>query len=92
MRLLAIAVISLMPSAALAQQDYLFVNPETVASYCYFAGTVYSVGARLCVPGTAQISYTLVCRSPVEDGDVSKTGRAVWRLDVGPPAPTCGPH
>jgi hypothetical protein len=79
--------ISLAPDAALAQ-EYVPVNPESVGSYCYYGGTLYSVGARLCVPDT-QGSFTLVCKSPIEDNDAAKTGRAVWRFDVGPPAPTC---
>jgi hypothetical protein len=90
MRLLGVVIVSLVPSMALAQ-DFVPVNPETVASYCYYAGTVYSVGARVCVPGTDQGSYTMVCKSPAEDGDAAKTGRAVWRFDSGPPAPPCRP-
>jgi hypothetical protein len=78
---------SLAPSLASAQ-DWMPINPETVASYCYYAGTAYSVGARLCVPGT-QGGFTLVCKSPSEDSDAAKTARAVWRFDVGPPAPQC---
>jgi hypothetical protein len=83
-----VVIIGLVPAAALAQ-DYMPVNPETVANYCYYGGTSYSVGARLCVPGT-QGGYTLVCKSAAEDNDAAKTGRAAWRFDVGPPAPTCG--
>jgi hypothetical protein len=88
MRLLrTIIVIScLAPSLALAQ-DYMPISPETVASYCYYGGTAYSVGARLCVQG-AQGNYTLVCKSAAEDSDAAKTGRAVWRFDAAP-APTC---
>jgi hypothetical protein len=80
----------MVPGLALAQ-DFVPVNPETVASYCYYEGATYSVGARLCIPGT-QGGYTLVCKSAIEDTDAAKTGRAVWRFDVGPPAPLCGPH
>jgi hypothetical protein len=75
-----------------AAQDYVPINPETVANYCYYGGMVYSVGARLCVPGTQGNSYTLVCKSATEDIDAAKTGRAVWRFDVGPPAPNCEPR
>jgi hypothetical protein len=79
----------LAPSLALAQ-DYMPSNPEIIANYCYYGGTTYSVGARLCVPG-AQSSYTLVCKSAAEDSDAAKTGRAVWRFDAAP-APTCASH
>lgn len=89
MRLLRImaVIIGLTPGMASAQ-EWMPINPETVASYCYYGGTLYSVGARLCVPAT-QGSFTLVCKSPSEDNDAAKTGRAVWRFDVGAPAPTC---
>jgi hypothetical protein len=93
MRLLGTVTIfaTLTSGMALAQyqvpQDFSPVNPEGVSSYCYYAGTLYSVGARLCVPGTAN-SYVLVCVSKDEDSDKAKTGRAVWRVD-GPPAPFC---
>jgi hypothetical protein len=83
-----IVLFMLAPSLALAQ-DYVPINPETVGSYCYYAGASYSVGARLCVPGTQGGSYTMVCKSATEDTDIAKTGRAVWRFDVGPPAPMC---
>ena len=84
----------LTPGMALAQypapQDFMSANPEATSSYCYYAGTLYSVGARLCVPGTnPNISYTMVCKSKDEDSDASRTGRAVWRFEAGPPAPTC---
>jgi hypothetical protein len=93
--LIAVAVFAtLAPGVALAQyplpQDLGPANPEGVTSFCYYAGTLYSVGARLCVPGVSQNSYTLVCQSQDEDKNASKTGHAVWRFDVGPPAPTCG--
>ena len=70
-----------------SHRTFLLVNPEGVSSYCYYGGTLYSVGARLCVPGASN-SYVLVCKSKDEDSDKSKTGRAVWRVD-GPPAPLC---
>lgn len=89
MRLLGtVTVIAGLAPGVASAQDFMPVNPESVASYCYYAGTSYSVGSRLCVPGT-QGSYTLVCKSPAEDNDAAKTGRAVWRFDVAPPAPTC---
>jgi hypothetical protein len=93
MRLLGIIAIfvALAPSVTQAQ-DFVPINPETVANYCYYAGAIYSVGARLCVPGTQGGSYTLVCKSATEDTDVAKTGRAVWRFDTGPPAPNCQSH
>lgn len=93
MRLLGTVAVfaSLTSGVALAQyqppQDFTPVNPEGVSDYCYYGGTLYSVGARLCVPDTAN-SYVLVCQSKDEDSDKSKTGRAVWRVD-GPPAPLC---
>jgi len=91
----AVAVFAtIMPGVALAQyplpQDIVPGNPEGVTDYCYYDGRLYSVGARLCVPGVNQNSYTLVCQSQDEDKNASKTGHAVWRFDVGPPAPTCG--
>ena len=88
MRVLRIVTVmsGLAPSLSLAQ-DYMPISPETVANYCYYGGTAYSVGARLCIPG-AQGSYTLVCKSASEDSDAAKTGRAVWRFDA-PPAPAC---
>jgi len=93
MRLLTTMIIfaGLVPGMA-AAQDYAPINPETVASYCYYGGMLYSVGARLCVPGTQGSSYTLVCKSASEDTDAAKTGRAAWRFDVGPPAPNCESH
>jgi hypothetical protein len=93
MRLIGTVVViaTFMSGMAFAQdqlpQDFAPTNPEGVSSYCYYAGALYSVGARLCVPG-AESSYVLVCQSKDEDSDKSKTGRAVWRVD-GPPAPTC---
>ena len=93
MRLLGtVAVFATLTSGmALAQyqlpQDFSAVNPEGVSSYCYYGGTLYSVGARLCIPGASN-SYVLVCESKDEDSDRSKTGRAVWRVD-GPPSPLC---
>jgi hypothetical protein len=95
MRLLGtITVFAILTSGmALAQnqlpQDFSLINPEGVSSYCYYGGTLYSVGARLCVPGVSS-SYVLVCKSKDEDTDKAKTGRAVWRVD-GPPAPLCKP-
>ena len=95
MRLLrAVTVfVSLTPGMALAQyslpQDFAPANPEAMSTYCYYGGTLYSVGARLCVPGANQTGFTLVCKSKDEDNDASKTGHAVWRFDIGPPAATC---
>jgi hypothetical protein len=91
MRLLrTITVIGgLAPSLVLAQ-DYMPINPEAITNYCYYGGTAYSVGSRLCVP-EAQGSFTLVCKSATEDSDAAKTGRAVWRFDAAP-APTCASH
>jgi hypothetical protein len=85
-------ILAVLAPAAAAAQEFVPINPETVANYCYYGGTLYSVGARLCVPGTQGISYTLVCKSAMEDVDAAKTGRAVWRFDVGPPAPMCESH
>ena len=86
--------VSLTPGTALAQyslpQYYAPANPEAMSTYCYYGGTLYSVGARLCVPGVNQTSFTLVCKSKEEDNDASRTGHAVWRFDIGPPAATCG--
>ena len=70
-------------------QDYAPANLEAVTNYCYYGGTLYSVGARLCVPGVNEGSFTLVCKSKDEDNDAAKTGHAVWRFDLGPPAPNC---
>ena len=93
MRLLGTVTVfaTLTSGMALAQSElpqyFSLVNPEGVSNYCYYGGTLYSVGARLCVPG-ASINYVLVCKSKDEDNDMAKTGRAVWRID-GPPAPSC---
>jgi hypothetical protein len=93
MRLLTtMTVFAGLASSVAFAQDFVPINPETVANYCYYGGMVYSVGARLCVPGTQGNSYTLVCKSATEDTDAAKTGRAVWRFDVGPPAPMCEPR
>ena len=54
-------------------QDYAPANLEAVTNYCYYGGTLYSVGARLCVPGVNEGSFTLVCKSKDEDNDASKT-------------------
>jgi hypothetical protein len=48
----AVAVFAtLAPGVALAQyplpQDQGPANPEAVTNFCYYAGTLYSVGARL---------------------------------------------
>jgi len=53
MRLLSIMIVfvGLAPGMASAQ-DFVPINPETVANYCYHGGMLYSVGARLYVPGT----------------------------------------
>jgi len=94
----AVAVFAtLMPGVALAQsplpQDIAPENPERVTDYCYYGGTLYSVGARVCAPGSQ--GFALVCKSQDEDKNASKTGHAVWRFDMGPPgapamASTCG--
>ena len=54
-------------------QDYAPANLEAVTNYCFYGGTLYSVGARLCVPGVNEGSFTLVCKSKDEDNDASKT-------------------
>ncbi len=95
----AIAVFAtLMPRVALAQsplpQDIAPVNPEAVTDYCYYGGTLYSVGARVCPPGILPGGFALVCKSHDEDNDASKTGHAVWRLDANPQpqlSTNCGP-
>src|SRR6516164_2664634 len=96
MRLLrAVTVfVSLAPGMGLAQyslpQDFAPANPEAMGSCAYSGLSTFTGCPRRCLPGVNQTGFPLVCKSKDEDNDASKTGHAVWRFDVGPPAPTCG--